>query len=243
MPLAPHPPLAQYRDAPAARQQYVNALFDAAAPHYERIVAAMSLGTGQSYRRDALDRHGLAAGQRVLDVATGTGLVARCAREIVGAGGCVVGLDPSRGMLEESRRGTGAALVQSVGEVLPFGDAAFDFLTMGYALRHVPDLERAFGEYRRVLQPGGRVLILEISRPESRLARRLACLYFGRLVPVATRLGTGSADAQRMMKYYWDTIEHCVSPETILTALGRAGFTRVERYTFRGIFNEYSGTA
>jgi len=69
---------------------------------------------------------------------------------------------------------------------------------MGYALRHVSDLFAAFREYHRVLRPGGRVLILEISRPASRLGLALARLYLKRLVPLVTRVGTGSADAQRL---------------------------------------------
>lgn len=243
MPLPPHPPLAQYENALGRRQEFVNGLFDSGAPYYDRIVSAMSFGTGNKYRRDALDRNGLVPGMRVLDVATGTGLVARAVSEMLGPGGRVVGLDPSRGMLKESQRAGGVALVQSVGEALPFADKTFDFLTMGYALRHVPDLERAFREYRRVLRPGGRVLILEISRPESALGRAIASLYFGRFVPLATRIGTGSPVAQRMMKYYWDTIEQCVPAEAILGTLRDAGFGDANRYLYRGLFSEYSGRA
>lgn len=243
MSLPPHPPLAQYANAPAARQQFVNDLFDSAAPYYDRIESAMSFGMGSWYRRDALRRHGLTTGLLALDVATGTGLVARAASELVGPTGLVVGLDPSRGMLAESKLRGGRSLVQSVGEALPFADHTFDFLTMGYALRHVPDLEQAFREYRRVLKPGARVLILEISRPDSALGRAFAGLYLGRIVPLATRIGTGSADAERMMKYYWDTIDNCVPPATILDALAKAGFSNHGRVTTGGIFNDYAGTA
>ena len=96
-------------------------------------------------------------------MAIGTGLVAREAAAILGGTGGVVGLDLSEGMLAEARRSLGVTLVQARAEALPFADASFDFVSMGYALRHVADLARLFAEYRRVLRPGGRLLVLEIA--------------------------------------------------------------------------------
>jgi demethylmenaquinone methyltransferase/2-methoxy-6-polyprenyl-1,4-benzoquinol methylase len=200
----------------------------------------MSLGSGALYRRQALERLGLRPGMAVLDVATGTGLVARAAAELTGGSG-VIGLDPSRGMLDEARRAASVPLVQARGEALPFPDARFDALSMGYALRHVSDVFAAFREYHRVLRPGGRVLILEISRPASRTGLWLARLYLKRLLPLVTRLGTGSASAQRLMDYYWDTIERCVAPEAILEALRRSGFEATRRVQ-GGLLSEYVGT-
>ena len=168
-------------------------------------------------------------------------LVARAATRILRDPGAVIGLDPSRGMLEQARRTVTAPLVQARGEALPFPDARFDALSMGYALRHVSDLHAAFREYHRVLRPGGRVLILEISRPASRIGLGLARLYLKRLVPFITRVGTGSADAQRLMDYYWDTIEHCVPPEAILDAMRRSGFEATRRVQ-GGLLSEYVGT-
>jgi demethylmenaquinone methyltransferase / 2-methoxy-6-polyprenyl-1,4-benzoquinol methylase len=239
MSLAPHPTIpGHYREA-TERQEYVDSLFDRAAPHYEWICKVMSLGSGALYRRQALERLGVRSGLAVLDVATGTGLVAREASALAGGSG-VIGLDPSRGMLEEARRGLSAPLVQARGEALPFEDARFDVLTMGYALRHVSDLYAAFREYHRVLRPGGRVLLLEISRPASRLGLGLARLYLKRLVPLVTRLGTGSPDAKRLMDYYWDTIEHCVPPAAILDALRATGFDAARRVQ-GGMLSEYTG--
>jgi demethylmenaquinone methyltransferase/2-methoxy-6-polyprenyl-1,4-benzoquinol methylase len=240
MSLAPHPTIDGHYERPEERQRYVDGLFDGAAPHYEWICRVMSLGSGALYRRQALQRIGLRRGMSVLDVATGTGLVAREALALAGGSG-VVGLDPSRGMLEESRRAQAMPLVQARGEALPFPSGRFDVVSMGYALRHVPDLIAAFREYHRVLRPGGRVLVLEISRPSSAAGLWLARLYLKRLVPFVTRVGTGSAAARRLMDYYWDTIERCVPPETILDALRASGFAASRRVQ-GGLLSEYVGT-
>ena len=240
MSLAPHPTLERHYRRPEERQRYVDALFDHAAPHYDWICRVMSLGSGGAYRRQALQRLGLRPGMSVLDVATGTGLVARAALALLGGAG-VVGLDPSRGMLEQARRALGAPLVQGRGECLPFASARFDALTMGYALRHVPDLLAAFREYHRVLRPGGRLLVLEISRPRSRAGGALARLYLKHVVPLVTRVGTGSAPARQLMDYYWDTIENCVEPEAILDALRASGF-EASRRVQGGLLSEYVGT-
>ena len=111
---------------------------------------------------------------------------------------------------------------------------------MGYALRHVPDLDQTFEEYRRVLKPGGRLLLLEITRPASTLGLALARVYFGTIVPLVTRIGTGSANAAELMRFYWETIAQCVPPETVLTSLERAGLVAPDRAVMHGIFSEYT---
>ncbi|HEU5319997.1 MAG TPA: class I SAM-dependent methyltransferase, partial [Methylomirabilota bacterium] len=139
----------------AEQRRRLRGLFDAAASHYEWIDRVMSLGWGGWYRRDALQRVGLQAGMRVLDVAVGTGAVARHAARMGGAAGRVVGVDPSAGMLRQARRSLPIPLVQGVAEELPFRAHVFDAVTVGYALRHVVDLRQTFVEYARVLKPGG----------------------------------------------------------------------------------------
>ncbi len=109
-------------------------------------------------------------------------------------------------------------------------------------LRHVPDLDDMFEEFRRVLRPGGRLLLLEITRPGSTLGLALARIYFGTIVPLVTRIGTGSANAAQLMRFYWETIAQCVPPETVLTSLGRAGFAAPHRTVVHGIFSEYTAT-
>lgn len=235
---APHPALTGFYADPAGRQAFVTALFDRAARHYDRINLVMSLGLGAFYRGHALARAGLGPGMRVLDVATGTGLVARAAGRIVGPAGRVVGLDPSAGMLGQGRGG-GVRLVQGLGEQLPFGDGMFDFVTMGFALRHMSDLEVAFAEYRRVLAPGGRLLVLEITRPRSMLALAVARGLLGEALPRVARLASGSPDAERLTRYYWETVAECVPPAAVVDAMASAGLAAARHRTYGGVLTEY----
>jgi demethylmenaquinone methyltransferase/2-methoxy-6-polyprenyl-1,4-benzoquinol methylase len=224
------------------RHRVVKALFDRSAEHYNRACFIMSFGSGQGYRRDALNRAGLRPGMQVLDVGTGTGLLAREVIHLLRSSGRVVGLDPSWNMMAAGRRDLNLRFVQGLGERLPFPDTHFDFVTMGYALRHVPDLDQTFSEYRRVLKRGGRLLLLEITRPASRLGLMLARIYFGMVVPLCTRIGTGSANAAELMRLHWETIAQSVPPETVLASLCRAGFAGPDRAVVRGIFSEYTAT-
>jgi demethylmenaquinone methyltransferase/2-methoxy-6-polyprenyl-1,4-benzoquinol methylase len=240
--LAPHTTLAEYYGSDERRQGWVNSIFDETAQHYDWICRVMSFGTGQRGRRIALENVGLAKDMKILDVATGTGGVALGAEQILQGSGLVVALDPSIGMLQQCRKnGVAAPLVQGRAEILPLADAQFDLLSMGYALRHVPDLKTTFGEYFRVLKPGGKVLILEITRPRSAFGMWLLKVYMKVGVPLVTRWGTGSAQAARLMRYYWDTISGCVPPETILDAMRSAGFADVTRNVMGGILSEYVG--
>jgi demethylmenaquinone methyltransferase/2-methoxy-6-polyprenyl-1,4-benzoquinol methylase len=237
----PHPVLKKYYDRESDRRPFVNALFDSTAEHYDFVCGLGSLGSGRYYRRWVLQQSGLRAGMKFLDVATGTGMIAQGAARILGKPGAVVGLDPSNGMLRQARKVVAVPLVQGTIEELPFADDRFDFLCMGYALRHVADLGVAFRECRRVLKPGGRVLILEITLPRSPLGQRFFRIYFESVLPRVTRLSTGSAKAELLMKYYWDTIANCVPPETILSVLESSGFRDIERRVRGGLLSEYIG--
>jgi demethylmenaquinone methyltransferase/2-methoxy-6-polyprenyl-1,4-benzoquinol methylase len=238
--VAPHPTLAGYYGRDEARPEFIRRLFDHSATDYDAIERTIGFGTGRWYRREALKRAGLAAGMRVLDVAIGTGLVAREAIRLTGAPRLVTGLDPSAGMLCEGRRNLGVAAILARGEQLPCRDAAFDFISMGYGLRHLADLAPAFSEFARVLKPGGRLCILELTRPRNRAGYACTRFYLRRVVPFLTRWGTRNAEAALLMRYFWDTIENCVPPERILAALDEAGFAAARRTLVIGLFSEYS---
>lgn len=238
----PHPVLKEYYQRESERRHFVTTLFDGSARYYDLAGQMLALGSGAFYRRRTLELAGLRRGMKLLDVATGTGQVARAALRILEDRRAVVGVDPNASMLREARRSLPIPLVRGTAEALPFGAEQFDFLSMGFALRHVADLEVAFGEYLRVLKPGGRVLLLEITRPRSAVGRWLVRLYLHRVMPLVMRLTTRSAQPGLLMKYYWDTIAECVPPETILEVMRDRGFVQVGRRLFGGIFSEYVGT-
>ena len=240
--MRPHESISGRFEDDVGKRKFIQEVFDRGAPHYDRIGRIGFFGTGHLHRKRALERAGLRPGMAALDVACGTGAVTRAMLEILGGRGRVCGVDPSEGMLAEARK-LPAEFSVGQAEALPFCDHSFAFLAMGYALRHVVDLRRAFAEYHRVLRPGGRLLILEISRPQTRPGLLLSRLYFRDILPGVSWLITGSRDARLMMSYYWETIDACVPPAAILEAIGGAGFQAVKRHVELGIFSAYTAQA
>jgi demethylmenaquinone methyltransferase/2-methoxy-6-polyprenyl-1,4-benzoquinol methylase len=217
----------------------VGGLFDRTAGDYDRVERAMAFGTGSWYRRRALQRAGLTRGMSVLDVGVGTGLVAREAARIVEDATLVTGVDPSCGMVSNAKVPLGVRLISGTAEAIPLPDACADFVCMGYALRHISDLALAFSEFWRVLRPGGILCVLEITRPEGVLSRSLLRMYLRRVVPILARVVARHPETPTLMRFYWDTIEACVSPQTIMAAIASARFAAVTRHVELGVFSEY----
>jgi len=238
--VAPHPDLLAYYANASVKRGFLRRIFDDGARDYDHVERLLSLGKGSQYRREALVRAGLGAGMRVLDVAVGTGLVAREAIGLTGDPRLVFGLDPSPGMMRQAVESLKIAAVLGVGEQIPLASGQFDFLSMGYGLRHLADLARAFSEFFRVLRPGGRLCVLEITAPDNRIARMVLRGHMRCVVPLLTRLTTGRANSQLLWQYYWDTIEACVRPQTVMDGLRNAGFDCVQRHEVFGIFSEYT---
>jgi demethylmenaquinone methyltransferase/2-methoxy-6-polyprenyl-1,4-benzoquinol methylase len=236
---APHAPLPRYYETEADRGHWVRSIFDRTAGDYDRVERVLGLGSGSWYRRRALQRAGLKSGMTVLDVGTGTGLVAREAAMLVGDAARVTGVDPSSGMVEHAQVPAGVRLLAGSAEAIPSADATADFLSMGYALRHISDLQPAFAEFFRVLRPGGRLCLLEITLPQSVLGRALLKGYLRGLVPAIAAAISRHRDMPELMRYYWDTIAACVPPASIMQALAAAGFVDVDRYVELGVFSEY----
>jgi demethylmenaquinone methyltransferase / 2-methoxy-6-polyprenyl-1,4-benzoquinol methylase len=237
----PHGPLtAYYRSGDSgAREAFLRATFDDTAVDYDRLEKILGLGTGSWYRRQALLRAGLQPGMQVVDVGMGTGLVSREILKITGEPQRLVGVDPSPGMMGQARFEQPLDCRIGRAEDIPVASASADFLVMGYALRHIADFAAAAAEFRRVLRPGGRLLVLEITRAEGRLANLLLKAYMRGVVPAIARVVSRSRTTPMLWRYYWDTIEACVPPAQVLQTLQNAGLEDVGRHVELGIFSEY----
>jgi len=151
----------------------------------------------------------------------------------------LIGVDPSPGMIAQAKLPATVRCLHGFAEALPLPDASADFIVMGYALRHIADLAAAFAEFRRVLAAGGRLLILEITKPSGALATRSLKLYMRGVVPLLARAVSREKSTPMLWRYYWDTIEACAAPEAVLATLRGAGLNEVRRSVTLGIFSEY----
>jgi demethylmenaquinone methyltransferase/2-methoxy-6-polyprenyl-1,4-benzoquinol methylase len=142
-------------------------------------------------------------------------------------------------MLKSAHVPPGVTLLLGSAEALPVAANSVDFISMGYALRHVADFTVAFREFMRVLAPGGRICLLEITSPRATLPRALLKAYLRGLVPFVARVFARNQEMPKLMRYYWDTIETCAPPADILAALAEAGFIDAQRTVSLGIFSEY----
>jgi demethylmenaquinone methyltransferase/2-methoxy-6-polyprenyl-1,4-benzoquinol methylase len=234
----PHPPLTQYYGDPSQREGFVRDIFDETAPWYDWAIRLLSFGSGDWYRREAVKRLGYTAGMRLLDVASGTGVVARAAAAVTGTTANIFEMDPSIGMLRAAQ--SRSAKIEGAAEALPVASESVDRITIGFALRHFADLGLVFSECRRVLRPGGKLMILEITAPEAKAARAILGVYMGRIAPAIIRMRANARTAE-LFRYYWETTRDCVRPEVILDAMRDAGFSNASRSVELGIFSEYVG--
>jgi demethylmenaquinone methyltransferase / 2-methoxy-6-polyprenyl-1,4-benzoquinol methylase len=213
--------------------QAVRSMFDRIAPVYDAMNTLMTAGLDARWRRAAIAAARLGPGMRVLDVASGTGKLARAAAAAVGEAGEVIGLDFSAGMLRRAARVRpvpGAAVPRYLAGdalALPFPATApgsgFDAVTIGFGLRNLPDYEAALAEMHRVLAPGGRLVVLEISAPGGGLALLLYRGWFQRIVPLLGRLlRRGPA-----YRYLPDSLGRYPAPDTIADLLRGAGLEQV----------------
>ena len=227
----------------AARQSFLRQTFNDTAADYDRLEKILGLGTGSWYRRQALLRAGLKPGMQVVDVGMGTGLVSREVLRITGQPEHLIGVDPSPGMRAQARLPPAVRCLDGWAEKLPLADASADFIVMGYALRHIADLAAAFAEFKRVLKPGGTLLVLEISKPEGAVATRLLKTYMRGVVPLLARLVSHRAGTPMLWRYYWDTIEACAVPQAVIATLSGVGLRSAQRTLALGIFSEYTARA
>ena len=213
---------------PEEKTARVRGVFDSVASNYDLMNDLMSAGLHRLWKRFALAQTGLRPGQRALDVASGTGdLGAGLARQ-VGRDGLAVLTDINREMLARGRdrlldRGFAGEVefVIANAERLPFPDRSFDCVTIGFGLRNVTDKPAALASMRRVLRPGGRLLVLEFSRPVIATLRPAYDAYSFNVLP---RLGAIVAGDAPSYRYLAESIRMHPDQETLATMIREAGF-------------------
>ena len=224
-----HDELGGTREPPAgnaASTDEVRAMFDRIARRYEPLNAVISGFQEPRWRRRLVAATELRTGMRALDVASGTGIVARDLARVVGPTGHVLGVDISAGMLDQARSHATVLpnLEYRVADAMdvPVDDATFDSATIAFGMRNLPDYGRGFAEMRRAVRPGGIVACLEIARPTG-LVGRIGRAWFEAVVP---RIGqfAGQGDAYR---YLVQSVRAYPPPEQIAEIMREAGLVDV----------------
>jgi demethylmenaquinone methyltransferase / 2-methoxy-6-polyprenyl-1,4-benzoquinol methylase len=218
------------RDAPGVLEEaQVRAMFDRIAGLYDRMNTVMTAGLHHHWRRRAADLAGLAPGDRALDVATGTGDLAFELATRVGPDGEVVGTDFSERMLSLARekapgRPGGDVRFESANALaLPYRDGEFDAATVGFGARNFSDLTQGLREMARVVRPGGRVVVLEITTPRRPPLSTFFELWFDRVVPALGRL---AGDAQAY-SYLPSSVRRFPGPEELASVMAACGLGRI----------------
>jgi demethylmenaquinone methyltransferase / 2-methoxy-6-polyprenyl-1,4-benzoquinol methylase len=208
----------------------VRGMFDRIAGVYDLMNSAMTAGMHHRWRERAADRAELGPGDAALDVCCGTGDLAFELGRRVGPEGRIVGCDFSERMLDLARdkRGSGEGAARPIFEwadalALPYDDASFDAATVGFGVRNLADLDRGLAELARVLRPGGRLVILEITQPRRPPLSNFFGVWFDRLVPLLGRLA-GDSEAY---SYLPESVRRFPAPEALAAKLDAAGLERI----------------
>jgi demethylmenaquinone methyltransferase/2-methoxy-6-polyprenyl-1,4-benzoquinol methylase len=206
----------------------VRGMFDRIAGVYDLMNSAMTAGLHHQWRERAVDRAQVGPGSDALDLCTGTGDLALALRRRIGVDGRVVGSDFSEAMLDLARRKSGEeGLPVEFGWAdaldLPYGDESFDAVTIGFGARNLADLGKGISEMARVLRPGGRLVILEITRPQREPLSSFYSLWFDRLVPV---IGSFAGDSEAY-SYLPNSVRSFPDPQRLAAMIDAAGFTEI----------------
>lgn len=222
-----------FEDVPLREKaRRVAGVFDSVASRYDVMNDVMSFGIHRIWKRLTIEMSGVRAGQCVLDLAAGTGDLTIRFAELVGDQGKVVASDINASMLARGRgrlvdKGlvNNVVYIQADAESLPFPDNCFDCATMAFGLRNVTDKDAALASLYRVLKPGGRLLVLEFSKPTLPAIKPLYDAYSFRLLPAMGKLIAGDADSYR---YLAESIRMHPDQDTLKTMMERAGFERCD---------------
>lgn len=220
------------------KQNLVGDVFKAVASNYDVMNDAMSLGLHRAWKWFAVAQSGVQAGDRVLDLAAGSGDLSEKFAQKVGEEGHVVVTDINQAMLEEGRkRLTNAGIASNVeyclvnAEKLPFEDNEFDCISISFGLRNVTDKQTALESMHRCLKPGGRALVLEFSQPTNESFRRLYDAYSFNVIP---KLGEMIADDRESYQYLVESIRKHPTQDELKQMMLTAGFDRVRYHNLTG---------
>ncbi|MBU6448404.1 MAG: class I SAM-dependent methyltransferase [Rhodospirillales bacterium] len=239
--MAPPDEITSYYAAPSRRHGAARSLFNRFARHYDLINHIFSLGSGAWYRRTCLRQAGVGPGAVVVDMAVGTGLLARQAQLLMQGRGTLVGVDLSEAMLDRAQKILCIPLLQATAEAVPLADGIADFVTMGYALRHLSDIGQALNESLRLLRPGGKLVLLEISAPSHPVVKFVAAAFVGGVLPTVSALAARNRQAKALMDYHWRTIAAYAPPEAVLNSMRHAGFQNATCASELDFFRFYTG--
>ena len=235
-------------------------MFDRIAGVYDLLNTVMSAGLHHRWRARAVDLARVSAGSRVLDVATGTGDLALELARRVGPAGEVVGSDFSEGMLDRARAKAGAAGLEVRPRFewadaldLPYPDGHFDAAAVGFGARNFSDLARGLAEMARVVRPGGRIVVLEITTPTRAPLSHFYRLWFDRIVPALGRLtgaltarsrgGDGEGTIAQAYTYLPNSVKRWPGPAALAAEMERVGLVEISYViTAGGIVAIHAGT-
>lgn len=222
----------------AHQPEAVRSMYASVAHRYDLLNNIMSLNQANYWRRFAASRCGLRPGGCGLDVACGTGLLALELARLAGSGGRVVGVDFCAEMLdrawnnaEGASSGDGVRFMPGDAADLPFADGVFDCATIGFALRVMPDIGRTISEMIRVVKPGGRVVNLDLAKPDLPIFKQVHSLYLSRLVPLMGRLGVGFKGPYDYLPH---SLQHFPHQSEIRDLFLRLGLADVRYYELAG---------
>jgi len=207
---------------------YVRNMFSAIADKYDFQNTLLSFNRDRSWRKFAVSKTGVTGGERVLDVATGTGKLALDLAKAVGERGEVIGIDFCQEMLDKAKKKENIEFVLATSESLPFPHDTFDCATIGFALRNVTDVEQTLRETTRAIKPGGRVICLEFSRPRNRVFLKIYRFYMFAILPLIGGLLSGNKEAYTYLPH---SIEEFLSPEELKQAMEGVGLKDVRFYS------------
>jgi demethylmenaquinone methyltransferase / 2-methoxy-6-polyprenyl-1,4-benzoquinol methylase len=218
-------------------------MFDRIARSYELLNLLMTAGTNHLWNRVVVRASGVGPGDRVLDLACGTGSLTRDLAKKVGPDGYVLGIDFSKEMLREAEKKPMPGVEYRLGDATDLTgveDGSFDAATIAYGARNIPDLDALFSEMARAVRPGGRVVCLEIARPKGRLFATFYGLWFDRVVPWLGARVSGDAWAY---SYLPKSVKEFVAPDVLAAIMRSNGLQGVTwRRLSGGIITLHAGT-